>query len=155
MNTTVVIEKIIYILLMLYAIHSAAEDARFRQIGLRASILFAAIGVALSFVMGRGLFSLVKAMLPGIAILIMSVLTRGAVGIGDAVFTAVCACYLEPAQLCFCVALAWIMCAFTALVIIAKDMLTLQRNACAKQGLPFATYMLLPIILMVLKGMQT
>ncbi len=151
MIAEVIAEKSIYIPLLLYAVHSAAEDVKSRQISLRPSILFAAIGFVMSLAAGRDILSLVKAMLPGAAILIMSVLTRGAIGIGDAIFTTVCAFYMAPAELVFCVALSWIMCALTALVIIAKDMLTLSSNAYAKQGLPFAAYMLIPIILIVLR----
>lgn len=140
-------EKLIYIPLMIYAVMSAARDIRLRQIDLRVSAVFALIGFGLCMLEGRSMASFAKAMLPGAIILIMSLLTGGAIGAGDAIFAATCACYLDGTKLCLCIAIAWVMCAFTALLMIAGDMLTAHRRAYKSRGLPFAAYMLIPIML--------
>lgn len=152
MSANLIIEKLIYMPLLVYAALCAARDIRFRQIDLRVSVLFALIGLGLSVVSGRGIVRLIKAMIPGAVIFIISILTGGAIGIGDAIFAATCACYLDGLELSLCVALAWVMCALTALVMIAGDMLTAQRKTSKNRGLPFAAYMLVPLMLVAARA---
>ena len=131
----------------------AAEDIRHRQISLGTSVVFAAGGLLLSLAAGRSAASLAAAVLPGAAILLLAVLTRGAIGLGDAVFVACCAFYLELRALSLCVAAAWCMCALTALIMIAGEMLTARRLTAKDRGLPFAAYMLLPLALASVRGL--
>lgn len=151
MSAEFITDKLIYLPLMLYALLSAFRDVRLRQISLKASVTFALMGLALGVIAGRGVWSVAKAMLPGAAILLMSLLTGGAIGIGDAIFTATCACYLEGTKLILCVSLAWLMCAITALIMIVGDMLTVHKKQTKNRGLPFAAYMLLPIMLVSIR----
>ncbi len=147
MNAELIAEKLIYIPLTVYALMSAVKDIRCRQIDLRLSLLFMLIGLGICMLSGRSVRSLAMAMLPGAVILAVSLLTGGAIGAGDAIFAVTCACYLDGIKLCLCIALAWSMCALTALLMIASDMLTAHRSSYRSRGLPFAAYMLIPIML--------
>ena len=152
-SITALTGKLIYILLIIYAVLMAAEDIKHRQISLHKSLIFAIAGMILSLAAGRDVPSLIKAVVPGVLILLMAMLTRGAIGMGDAVFVTCCACYLELRELSLCVAAAWCMCALTALIIIAGSMLMLHGNVNSGRGLPFAAYMLPPLILVSLKAL--
>ena len=140
----------IHICLIIYIAMSAAEDIKDRTISLRLSRLFAAIGAALSLIDGREPVSILQALSIAAAILLGALLTKGAVGIGDAVLVGTCAMYLGADELLLCVAAAWIMCAFTALFIIAAGTAAGRRMSAGSRGLPFATYMLPPILLIAL-----
>lgn len=146
MNYEAVLRAVLSGLLIIYAAVSAAEDIRHREISLRLSILFTMIGLILSLIAGRNITGIITALLPGMAIWLMSVLTRGAIGIGDAVYTATCAAYLGLRDLGLCVACAWLLCALTALVMIAGTLIRLPRSSKLRRGLPFAAYMLPPIL---------
>ncbi len=136
----------IYILPIIYMGISAAEDLRSRTISLRISLVFAVIGFILGLHEGRELTSIMQALSIAVMILIISLLTRGAVGIGDAVIVGVCAMYLDAEELLLCVVSAWLMCAFTALFIIAASTMSGRRTSARGRGLPFAVYMLPPIL---------
>ena len=141
------------VLLIIYVFISAAEDIKCREISLKLSVIFTISGIILGFMGKRELLSLITALLPGAVILLMSMLTGGAIGVGDAIFAATCAVYLEAGELVLCVACAWIMCALTALVMIAGTLIT-ARSAVKHRGLPFAAYMLPPVLMTVLYKMM-
>ena len=142
-------EMLLCILLVIYAAVSAAEDIKHREISLKLSLLFAVLGIILSITAKRELTSLLTALLPGLMIFITALLTDGAVGIGDAVFAGTCAAYLELRELGICIAVAWALCALTALILIAGTMIAAHSGSGIKRGLPFAAYMLPPILITV------
>ena len=146
MNHNAIFRTALSVLLMIYAAVSAAEDIRYREISLRLSVVFTLLGLMLSLIAGRSITDIITALIPGMMIWLMSVLTRGAIGIGDAVYTAACAAYLSVRELGLCVACAWLFCALTALVVIARTLITVPRGRDLRRGLPFAAYMLPPIL---------
>lgn len=146
MNHEDILRAALSILLIVYAAVSAAEDIRYREISLRLSAVFSLLGLILSLIARRDIMCIITALVPGAMIWLMSVFTRGAIGTGDAVYTATCAAYLSVRELGLCVACAWLFCALTALVVIARTLIMVPSSRKLRRGLPFAAYMLLPVL---------
>ncbi len=152
MNHDDMLRVISMLLLTIYAAISAAEDIKYRAISLRLSLMFSVPGLLLSFITGRNIINIITALLPGMMMWLMSILTRGAIGIGDAIYTATCAAYLGLRELGLCVACAWLLCALTALVMIAGALTGSPYSHTHKRGLPFTAYMLLPVLFTTVNG---
>ena len=135
--------KFIFIILGSYSLLSAYEDIRHREISLLQAFIFAVTG---------SIFTL-AAFIPAIVIYALSKLTRGSVGTGDAIFTGVCAFYLDCISLCVCIAFAWGMCAITSLVIIASGCMKAGTRYKYCRGLPFVAYMLPPISIICFRAL--
>ena len=137
-------EKTAYAAAVIYALICAAEDIRTRRINNGVSIIFAAAGAVMCLLGQRSAEDIVFSLLPGAVILILSLLSGGCIGIGDAVFSCVCALYMSAGHILGATAAAWLMCAAAALIMIASGQV---RRETAGKGLPFTAYMLLPVII--------
>ena len=141
-------EKISCVLLIAYMFISAAQDIRYRKISLKLSMFFAVCGVICCISEHREITELFKALLPGMGILALSLISGGCVGIGDAVFVMVCALYMDPGQVMLAVTAGWGVCAVAALVII---ILRGTGFVCASHtGLPYTVFAAVPAAVMKL-----
>lgn len=142
---------------VLYAGICAWTDFKYRFIDLRYSLLAGLLGILF---LVFACFGLIKdtngeisgylyPLLPGLLLLIAAFLSKGAIGIGDAIFILVLGFYFSTAEMLFIVIFAWMMSAFTALLIIAFS--KRNRSSLRKKGLPFTT-IAFPIILIILRS---
>ena len=145
--------KLIFIILGAYTLLSAYEDIRHREISLLQACIFAVTGSIFTWLNHRVMSDTLAAFIPAIIIYVLSKLTRGSVGTGDAIFTGVCALYLDCISLCVCIAFAWGMCAITSLIIIASGCMKAGARYKYCRGLPFVAYMLPPISIMCFRAL--
>lgn len=136
------------VLVVIYMLISAFQDIRYRRISLKLSVIFAVCGAICCIAGHREMTDLGMALLPGIVILALSLISGGCVGIGDAVFVMVCALYMEPGQLMIAVLAGWGACAAAALAIVL-----LSGAGCinrSRTGLPYTAFAAVPAAVMKL-----
>ncbi len=131
---------------LVYAAVSAVEDIRYRKISSGCALLFCGIGLLLCILGRRPVPEILPAALPGLSLLLISKLSGGCVGTGDAVFLLVCALYLGKESLTAAAAAAFICCGAAALGIIAAGMICGNSVRTGKQGLPYIAFIFLPLL---------
>lgn len=77
----------------------ALTDIRTRRISVLLSIVAALVGASLAIYSRRAPQEVLLGVLPGLLMMALSWLTRGAVGIGDGIVITVAGLFLEPGQL--------------------------------------------------------
>ena len=151
-----------YTILLVYALICAEEDLRTRQISIYLSVAFGIAGAVLCLARGREPAELLSALLPCAAMTVISLLTRGSLGAGDALFAGVCALFLPVREMIYVVLVSLWLSGMAALVIVASGMITAgsRRNAAipvcggasgrnrkgAVRTIPYITVMLVPIV---------
>ena len=133
--------------LFLFAAVCAAEDIKHRSISLRTFIAGGALGsllyimqnIALNIGAVQAAGELLKALMPGMVVVIISILTSGAIGIGDGLFVLICGFYTEAKKLFLIFAAAWFLCALVSLFMISLDFTAHKKS---KKPLPFIAFML-------------
>ena len=82
---------------------NAICDLRRREISLLYSAAFAGIGICMSVMHGRGPAELLYSVIPGLVLMVFSVITRGDIGFGDGIVVFVMGLFLswqETATVC-------------------------------------------------------
>ena len=82
---------------------NAICDLRRREISLLYSAAFAGIGICMSVMHGRGPAELLYSVIPGLVLMLFSVITRGDIGFGDGIVVFVMGLFLswqETATVC-------------------------------------------------------
>ena len=142
------LETMSCVLVIIYMFISAVQDIRYRAISLKLSVFFAICGGVCCIAEQSEISDIIKALIPGICILMLSLISGGCVGIGDAVFVMVCAFYMKPEQVLLSVTAGWGACAAAALVIAVKNGM---GGVCRSQaGLPYTAFAALPAAIMKL-----
>ena len=77
------------VIFYIYGLISAFEDIKQRSIGILPGGIAFAVGTILFFITGGKPADFLLSLIPGALILIMSVLSRGRIGLGDAMFITV------------------------------------------------------------------
>ena len=103
------------VIFYIYGLVSAFEDVKHRSIGVLSGGLAFAIGTALFFITGGKPADFLLSLIPGALILIMSVLSRGRIGLGDAMFISVSGVFMGMEKTVCIVMAAWFACAITGL----------------------------------------
>lgn len=136
---------------ILYGGICAYTDLRFRAVDLRYSLVAGIAGVCLLVfgkeASGGDFLSYFYPFVPGLILLAAAFLTRGAIGIGDAIFILIQGLYFNTAEIWTILVLSWTLSAVVGLVVIAfsrKNIRSLRGK-----GLPFAT-LAFPVILIEL-----
>lgn len=136
------------VLVIIYMFISAVQDIRYRTISLKLSLLFAICGAVCCIAKQSEISDIIKALIPGICILLLSLISGGCVGIGDAVFVMVCGFYMKPEHVLLAALTGWTACAAAALVIAAKEGM---GGVCRSHaGLPYTAFAALPAAVMKL-----
>lgn len=103
------------VIFYIYGLISAVEDIKQRSISAGAGGLAFAIGTVLFFITGGKAADYLLSLLPGTIIFIMSVLSRGRIGSGDAMFITVSGVF-TGVEKTVCIAItAWFLCAIIGL----------------------------------------
>ena len=126
-------------LLLIYTLICGVQDLRTRQIRTGSSFLFAGLGLLLSLILRRSPAEIGQALLPGMAFLALSRITKG-IGAGDAVYLLVCAAYTDMERLLWMIICSLLISAAGALYIILKGN-CLCRNV-KHVTLPYLTFMI-------------
>lgn len=84
-----------YAEVLLFLSGNAVCDLRRREISLLYSAAFAAIGICLSVMHGRGPAELLFSVIPGLVLMLFSVITRGGIGFGDGIAVSVMGLFLS------------------------------------------------------------
>lgn len=137
----------------LFAAVCAVEDIKHRSISLRTFIAGGAIGLLLYIVQNialntgavQAVSELFKALMPGMLVVMISIITGGAIGIGDGLFVLICGFYTEAKMLSLVFAAAWFLCALVSLFMITLDFIEHKKS---KKTLPFIAFMI-PIFIVV------
>ncbi len=140
-------------LLLIYILICGAEDLHTRRISLPISLVFAAAGICMCVLLDRRPSEVLLAALPGAMMLALSLLTRGCIGTGDAVVTAVCALFLGFRELLGCVLLSLWLSGVAALLILAAAMFKRTAEQTGeltgpkgnRAMLPYVTFLMLPM----------
>lgn len=103
------------VIFYIYGLVSAFEDIKHRSIGILPGGLAFAIGTILFFITGGKAADYLLSLIPGALILIMSVLSRGRIGLGDAMFISVSGVFMGMEKTVCIVIAAWFACAITGL----------------------------------------
>ena len=103
------------VIFYIYGLVSAFEDIKHRSIGILPGGLAFAVGTALFFIAGGTAADYLLSLIPGALILIMSVLSRGRIGLGDAMFIIVSGVFMGVEKTVCIVIAAWFVCAFIGL----------------------------------------
>lgn len=146
-------EVIRALLLLLYAGVCALSDLKYRRISLSLSLVMAILGVfTIIFEDGflikedRDFSGLFYPFLPGVVLAVMSLLTKGAIGMGDAIFILILGLYLSVQEVVATLFMTWMLSAVAAVMIIA---LTKCKGKSAREkSMPFTT-LAFPVILIV------
>ena len=134
-NTTTAV-----LFLTIYTILSGLEDLYKREIHTGRSMLFAGTGLLFSLLLGRNLIEIGQALLPGLVFLALSKISRGSVGMGDAIYLLVCAAYTDLERLLWMIAFSLLLSAVGALCIIARG--TFQCTKMKYKTIPYLTFMI-------------
>lgn len=140
--------------MMLYALSCMVSDIRHRSIspvqclaaGIIGAILFAMSFINSSTDISEHICFQLSAFIPGIFVIILSALTKGAVGIGDGIFVLVCGWYMGLGEVAVMLITAWLLCAAASLFLIVKKGL---RHTKTNMTLPFLAFAV--PVLMVMK----
>lgn len=103
------------VIFYIYGLVSAFEDIKHRSIGVLSGGLAFAIGTALFFITGGKAADFLLSLIPGVLILIMSILSRGRIGLGDAMFITVSGVFMGVEKTVYIAVAAWFVCAFIGL----------------------------------------
>lgn len=148
-------ETINFLLILSYTAYCAYTDFKFRRISLKISMLFL-IGALLLKVLEVFIYKKGYTMdfpdflypfIPGFFLAIISVLCRGAIGMGDAIFIFVCGFYYTVSEMVAILMLTWAFVLIFALVLIVSKKGAVK--AVRKKELPFIT-LAFPVMLVVL-----
>lgn len=105
------------VIFYIYGLVSAFEDIKHRSIGVLSGGIAFALGTALFFMTGGQAEAFLMSLIPGALIFIMSLLSRGRIGLGDAMFITVCGVFMGVEKTA-CIALTtWFVCAIIGLFI--------------------------------------
>lgn len=133
--------------LIVYAGICAYTDLRYRSIDLRFSLAVALAGFILWIFNEDVNFSnflrLLFGLFPGMILIFISYLSKGAIGKGDAIFIIVLGFYFSARGVIFLLTLTWMISGVFAVIIVAASKIS-QRNL-SKRGLPF-TSLAFPVI---------
>lgn len=141
------IQKTAGFFFILFITICAWEDLRYRRIRIIWYILFGLIGICLNAAQESIFWSWMTAAWPGGVLLILSKLTDGAIGTGDAWLIIVSAFYINAGQLLLIVGIAFFLSFIWALFLCVLFMIQ-GRNA-AKKNMPFAAFFLFACILLI------
>ncbi|MBR2531291.1 MAG: prepilin peptidase [Lachnospiraceae bacterium] len=130
----------VMVMLTAYTVLCGLEDFRKRQIRTGRSMLFAGLGIFTSLLMGRNWAEIGLALLPGLAFLAISRISRGSVGPGDAVYLLVCAAYADMERLLLMIVFSLLLSAAAALCIIVRG--TFRCMNVKHKTLPYLTFMI-------------
>ena len=140
-------------LIIVYSVICAYEDFRKRSIGIKLSAAAALAGALLTMIeawhTGTAimLVDALKAFTPGVIVVVLSLLTGGAIGIGDGIFLIISGIYMGMRKTFTVMKAAWCICAAWGLFIIVNEMLHGRSNErCRNKGVPFVTAAL-PIVI--------
>ena len=140
------IEYIKILLLLSYSSVCAYMDLKTRRIRLDLSIIAAASGTAIALLTHEDLFKLSISIVPGILLCAVSIISNGAIGIGDAIFLTVCGFYLHADRIIVLIILSWLIAAVISLFITIKY----RYMKCSQAfQLPFIT-IIFPVLLIVI-----
>ncbi len=128
-----------------YTLLCGAEDLKKRTISLKWSLVFAAAGVMVCVAGHRDLAGFLKALLPGTGALGLSMLTKGDVGRGDALYLAVCALFADVGLIVRMVVTSMILCSVAAMIMIVKGYGLCREMK--KESLPYLTFMIPALII--------
>lgn len=103
------------VIFYIYGLISAFEDVKQRSIGILPGGIAFAVGTILFFITGGKPADFLLSLIPGALILIMSVLSRGRIGLGDAMFISVSGVFMGMEKTVCIVMAAWFACAITGL----------------------------------------
>lgn len=103
------------VIFYIYGLVSAFEDVKQRSIGILPGGIAFAVGTILFFITGGKPADFLLSLIPGALILIMSVLSRGRIGLGDAMFISVSGVFMGMEKTVCIVMAAWFACAITGL----------------------------------------
>ena len=103
------------VIFYIYGLISAFEDIKQRSIGILPGGIAFAVGTILFFITGGKAADYLLSLIPGAFILIMSVLSRGRIGLGDAMFITVSGVFMGVKKTVYIAIAAWFVCAFTGL----------------------------------------
>lgn len=132
-----------YVLLGALGVHSV-EDIRRRKITVNVSLFFAMVAILLHLVFqNETIYQMLLGMLPGIAVLLLSVLTGGKIGMGDGVVMMLAGLYLGFYQ-----ALLLLFLAFFLAGIFGWYLLTVCRWNRNKR-LPFVPFLFVSYLLLL------
>lgn len=139
--------------LFIFAAVCAAEDIKHRSIRIKTFIAGGVIGLLLYIMQNIALNTgavqaaseLFKALMPGMAVVMISIITGGAIGIGDGLFVLICGFYTEAKILSLIFAAAWFLCALVSIFMITLDFTAHKKS---KKPLPFIAFML-PMFIVV------
>lgn len=132
--------RTVSLLLAAYTLICGLEDLRHRKIRTDRSFLFAAIGLIFSLILRRDPAEILFALVPGLVFLILSGVSRGGIGIGDAVYLMVCAAYTNVERLLWMIVFSLFLSAVGALCMIVKG--ALQCRNIKNRSLPYLTFMI-------------
>lgn len=104
------------VIFYIYGLISAFEDIKYRSIGILPGGIAFAVGTILFFITGGKPADFLLSLIPGALILIMSVLSRGRIGLGDAMFISVSGVFMGMEKTVCIVIAAWFACAITGLL---------------------------------------
>ncbi|MDO4614924.1 MAG: prepilin peptidase [Lachnospiraceae bacterium] len=129
-------EVIAGILGTLFLLIGSIMDIRRREISLMLAVVFAGIGIAVSFILEeKSWLTVLTAMLPGAVLTVFAALTRGRMGIGDGIAILVMGCFFIFEDL-----LIMLMLAFGAASVWSAGMLI--RGKRRTDSFPFLPFLL-------------
>lgn len=133
-------------LLMGLTIVFAVYDLRFRQVPLWLFLVSAAMGCAVCILENRDAVSVIQAMIPGILCLLLSLCTKGGMGIGDGHYFLVAALFADWKAVTVLLAVSFLLAAGVSLALILYGLY--KGKNMAKKSLPLLAF--LPFSMMAL-----
>lgn len=125
------------IILYTYLILCSITDIRTKKINLKICILFFVLGLFINiFFITPGIHILIYNLIPGICLLIISKLTHGAVGSGDALIFIIISFYMQSASTLIILFFSLLAASLFSIILIAK-------KYSRKYTLPFAPFITL------------
>lgn len=114
-------------------------DWKTREVPVWLVLLTLIVGMMLCFRENRTVVSVLCAVIPGTAMLLFSLVSGGALGIGDGAYVAAMALFLTWQQVCILLSAAFLAAGLTALTVIVRTMA--RGEGCRKQTLPLLCFM--------------
>lgn len=134
------------VMLLIYIVTASVQDIKTRRISIMISVIFAVSGALLCAASHREVKDVMTALIPAVVMFVLSILSDGGIGTGDAIFAGTCAMYLPADELLLSGLLAWGACCIAGLFILLGCQLGYTAQKVRTKGLPFTAFMTVPIV---------
>ena len=134
-----------WIALLLFGFSCAVQDIRTKKIYIGTYIIFGLLGLLTCFIKERGPMDIAAAMIPGAILYLLSRITGGEIGAGDALWFVTAGLFCGIREIIFIFSMSCFLCIIAALLMVFVHRKDLRRVR--KHRIPFLAFLPLPIVL--------